>query len=78
VANNLLEQRRAQMFPKLTSAQFARMERHSKPYAGAQAKSSRSWATHRVVSSWWRREVSRCRLRRRPLKPPPATSYSTF
>src|ERR1700720_4125783 len=27
VANNLLEQRRAQMFPKLTSAQLARLER---------------------------------------------------
>jgi len=29
VANNLLEQRRAQMFPKLTSAQLSRLERRS-------------------------------------------------
>src|SRR5207237_9494438 len=28
VATTLLEQRRAQMFPKLTSAQLARLERH--------------------------------------------------
>jgi thioredoxin reductase (NADPH) len=31
VANDLLEQRRAQMFPKLTSAQLARLERHGTP-----------------------------------------------
>src|SRR6202011_170995 len=31
VATTLLEQRRAQMFPKLTSAQLARLERHGTP-----------------------------------------------
>ena len=31
MANNLLEQRRAQMFPKLTSAQLARLERQGTP-----------------------------------------------